>query len=150
MADPKRTVRTATAEDAAAIHEIHQRGSVEDVAERLEPAGAVPGTTFHVVEDDGEVIAVFTLVELGRLRPASLPRLLMYEMRMRPRYRGTNVVDDVLTWLEGHLGVGRERELLLLTPVDQFPSAFRRFATGPSHQVVKWGVPEPDSILERR
>ncbi|MER7674413.1 hypothetical protein ABTY61_38950 [Kitasatospora sp. NPDC096128] len=135
-------------DDAAAIHELHRCGTVADVSERLSPERALHGTTFHVVESDGEVIAAFALVELGRMRPGALPRLLMHEMRIRHRFRGTNVVDDILTWLADRKGVGRDRELLALTPLEQSPSAFRRFTAGPSHQVFKWAVAEPHTSLD--
>ncbi|MEW2274860.1 hypothetical protein [Streptomyces griseofuscus] len=134
--------------DAVVIHEMHRCGVVADVAERLASDRAIPGTTFHVVELDGEVIAAFTLVELGRMRPTGLPRLLMYEMRIRPRFRGVDFVDDVFTWLEEHLGVGRERELLALAPMDQSPSVFYRFAMSPSHQVFKWAAEEPGTTMD--
>jgi hypothetical protein len=144
------TIRTASVGDAGAIRALHQSGDAADVAVRLSEHGAVPGTEYYVVEYRDEVIAAFTLTELGRLRSGSPPRLFLHEIKILPRFRGTELVDGILAWLETQQGVGHERELLAMTPVDQRPSAFGGFISSPSHHIFKWPAAEQQETRDDR
>ncbi|MER5951005.1 hypothetical protein ABT127_33720 [Streptomyces sp. NPDC001904] len=140
--EPLRTIRAATAADAAAIRELYGAGGIDEFSDRLTDRDAAPGTTHYVAESDHQVVAAFALTSLGRLRPGGSSRLMLHEIKLRPNSRGSGVVEDIFGWLATTLAVGTETELLALAPLGQRPSSFDRFGLSESHQAFKWSIRE--------
>ena len=138
--DPQHRVRSATAADAAAIRDLYRDGDAAGFASRLADVGAADGTSYFVAETQGEIVAVFALTSLGRLKPGARRRVMLHEIQLRARVRGTSVVEDVFSWLQSDLGAGGEVELLALTPLEQQPSVFTRFGLSESHRIFKWAA----------
>jgi hypothetical protein len=138
VADASRQVRPATARDAGTVAMFHPGGDPAEIAARL--ARPAAGTVHYLVEVVDEPVAAFSVTELARMRPGSARRLLMHDMRIRPRFRGNGVIEDVFAWLAESLGAGREVELIALTPPDYTPSAAAPFGVDEWHHAFKWAA----------
>jgi len=139
------SVRLATEADAAAVGKLYAGGDQTEIRARL--AGLFPGTTHYLVELAGEPISVFSLTELGRVRPGADRRLLMHGMKLRLRFRGCGVPEAIFDWLSKSLGVGRDIELIALTPPEYRPPAIVPFGLCESHHAYKWAVSVQEAEL---
>lgn len=137
---PRRTIRPAAVDDAAAIRELYGFGDVQEFAARLADRRTAPGTTHYVAEWDGRVVAAFAVTALGRLRPGGRGRLMLHEIKLRPSLRGAGIAEDIFDWLAASRAVGTEAELLALAPLGQRPSSFVEFGLSESHRAFKWPV----------
>ncbi|MEU1471650.1 hypothetical protein ABZ434_25945 [Streptomyces sp. NPDC005761] len=138
--DTSRSIREATVADAGAIRELYGFGAVEEFAARLTDRRTASGTTHYVAETDGQIVAAFALTGLGRLRPGGRDRLMLHEIKLRPRFRGAGVTEQIFDWLASSRSAGSETELLALAPLGQRPAAFTRFGLSESHHAFKWSA----------
>ncbi|MER5362409.1 hypothetical protein [Streptomyces sp. NPDC002785] len=127
-------------DDAAAIRELYGAGDVEEFVLCIADRRTAPGTTYYVAESGGQIVAVFALTRLGRLRPGGKSRLMLHEIKLRPKFRGTGITEDIFGWLATNLAVGTETELLALAAPGLRPSSFDKFGLSESHHVFKWPV----------
>ena len=140
MADARyrRFVRRATVADATAVRDLFLAGEVAEFAARLSDGRSARGTTYYVAEAEGEIVAVFAITMLGRLRPGGGPRMLLHEIKLRANVRGTGVPEWIFRLLRTELGAGTDIELLAMSPLEQHPTVFTVFGLAPSHQIFKW------------
>ena len=143
MVDASLLVRLATLRDASAVALFHPGGGLPEIAARL--AHPTDGTVHYLVELADEPVAAFSITELGRMRPDAARRLLLHDMRIRPRFRGRSVIQDIFGWLSESLGAGRDIELIALTPPEYKPSAMTPFGEEAWHQAFKWAVSSQDA-----
>lgn len=137
----RRTVRPIGPEDAEDVGRVYETSDVSELRRRMSPAGCPPGTVYYALDSGGEIAAVFGLTELGRLRTAAPRRLLLHEFKLGARFRGTNVLDEVLDWLASGKSVGKDVEAIVFTPTGQLPEAFARQGLVPFMDALKWEVP---------
>ncbi|WP_067603238.1 hypothetical protein [Nocardiopsis listeri] len=134
----RRIVRPVRGDDYEAVSEVYETSAFAELKHRLSSTGRPPGTTYHVVDSDGEIATVFGLTELGRLRPGTPPRLLLHEFKLGARFRGTDVLEDVLEWLVAYKGAGRDVEVVVFAPANRLPESFARRGFEPFLDVLKW------------
>jgi hypothetical protein len=143
VASERCLVRPATRDDTGALRLFHPDGESAEITARLHCP--VPGTMHYLVELTGRPVATFSLTELGRVRPGAARRILMHDMKIRARFRGSGVTEDIFDWLSTSLGAGRELELIALTPPEYQPSAMAHFGLVESHHAFKWAI-SPEEV----